>query len=100
MTKPSSRVGGCQQDDGRLSTGTELFVLHTTAVFQCAGRVVAPGLVWPSCASDRFSRELVPQTIGLLERAKAIEDDERLLGAHRCLHVVAREPPGTGQCAQ
>src|SRR6266849_8469996 len=34
---------------------------------------------WPLCPSDGFSRELVPQTIGLLERAKAIEYGESLL---------------------
>ena len=30
----------------------------------------------------------------LLERAKAIEDGERLLRARRGLHVVTREPSG------
>src|SRR5262249_56884940 len=50
--------------------------------------------------SDRFGRELVPQTIGLLERAKAIEYGERLLRARRGLHVVTREPFGAAQCSQ
>ncbi len=53
-----------------------------------------------SCSSDRFSRELVPQTIGFLERAKPIEDGERLLRERRGLHVVTREPFGAAQCSQ
>src|SRR5262249_37492641 len=62
--------------------------------------VVAQGLKWPSCPSARFSRELVPQTIGLLERAKAIEYGKRLLRARRGLHVVTHEPFGAAQCSQ
>jgi hypothetical protein len=41
----------------------------------------------------------VPQTIGFLEGAKAIEDGERLLRARRGLHVVAQEPFGAAQCS-
>jgi hypothetical protein len=41
--------------------------------------LVAQGLEWPSWPSDWFSRELVPQTGRLLERANAIEYRERLL---------------------
>src|SRR5438046_1394567 len=51
-------------------------------------------------SSDRFSRELVPQTIRLLECAKAIEYGERLLRARRGLHVVTHEPFGAAQCSQ
>lgn len=60
---------------------------------------VDEGLKWPSCPSDRFSRELVPQTIWLLERAKAIEDGERLLRARRGLYVITQEPFGAAQCS-
>ena len=49
--------------------------------------------------SDRFSHELVLQTIGFLERAEAIEDGERLLRARGGLEDVTHEPFGAGQCS-
>ena len=81
---------------GGLSTGTEPFwPVHATAVFQRVGGVrrSAPqdGL---RCPSDRSSRELVPQTIGFLVGAKAIEYGERLLRARCGLHVLTPEPLG------
>src|SRR5581483_6003224 len=69
-----------------------------TAVFLRVGRVRRSGL-WASCPSGRFSCELVPQTIGFLEGAKAIEDGERLPRARRGLHVVTHEPFGAGPCS-
>ncbi len=52
----------------------------------------------PCDPSDRLSRQLVSQTIGFLERAKAIEDREGLLERRRGLHFAARELLGATQC--
>jgi hypothetical protein len=74
------RAFTCTSDRSGLSTGVDRFF--------------AQGLEWSSRPSDRLSDELVPQTIGFLERSKAIKDGERLLCARCGVRVVTREPSG------
>ena len=72
---------------------------NLAAVFQRLGNARRPTISKDPCdPSDRFNRQLVSQTIWLLECAKAIEDGECLVERHRGLHVAACQPLGATQC--